>query len=118
FAAAYVGLADAQVSAAWRRGDGDISRMNEGPLGEKAATLIDKALALDPSLGEAYLVRAHWIDTQEAQAEVDYRKGLELDPSNGPGLTHFGEFLALVDGRGDEGRAMRDRALLIDPRSV
>jgi len=118
FAAAYVGLADAQVSAAWRRGDGDISRMNEGPLAEKAAALIDKALALDPSLGEAYLVRASWVDTQEEQAEADFRKGLELDPSNGPGLTHFGEFLALVDGRVDEGRAMLDRALLIDPLSV
>jgi TolB-like protein/DNA-binding winged helix-turn-helix (wHTH) protein/Tfp pilus assembly protein PilF len=118
FAAAYVGLADAQVSAAWRRGDGDISKMNEGPLGERAAALIDKALALDPSLGEAYLVRAHWIDTQEAQAEADYRKGLELDPSNGPGLTRFGEFLTFRDGRVDEARAMLDRALLIDPLSV
>ena len=118
FAAAYVGLADAQVSAAWRRGDGDISRMNEGPLAEKAAALIDKALALDPSLGEAYLVRAYWWDTGEAQAEADYRKGLELDPSNGPGLTRFGEFLTGRDGRVDEGRAMLDRALLIDPLSV
>ena len=118
FAAAYVGLADAQVSAAWRRGDGDISRMNEGPLAEKAAALIDKALALDPSLGEAYLVRASWVDTQEEQAEADFRKGLELDPSNGPGLTRFGEFLTGRDGRVDEGRAMLDRALLIDPLSV
>ena len=118
FAAAYVGLADAQVSAAWRRGDGDISRMNEGPLAEKAAALIDKALALDPSLGEAYLVRASWVDTQEEQAEADFRKGLELDPSNGPGLTRFGEFLTGLDGRVDEGRAMLDRALLIDPLSV
>ena len=118
FAAAYVGLADAQVSAAWRRGDGDISRTNEGPLAEKAAALIDKALALDPSLGEAYLVRASWVDTQEEQAEADFRKGLELDPSNGPGLTRFGEFLTGRDGRVDEGRAMLDRALLIDPLSV
>ena len=118
FAAAYVGLADAQVSAAWRRGDGDISRTNEGPLAEKAAALIDKALALDPSLGEAYLVRAYWVDTQDEQAEADFRKGLELDPSNGPGLTRFGEFLTRLDGRVDEGRAMLDRALLIDPLSV
>ena len=118
FAAAYVGLADAQVSAAWRRGDGDINRMNEGPLAAKAATLIDKALALDPSLGEAYLVRAMWVDNQGPQAEADFRKGLELDPSNGPGLTRFGEFLTGLDGRVDEGRAMLDRALLVDPLSA
>jgi TolB-like protein/DNA-binding winged helix-turn-helix (wHTH) protein len=118
FAAAYVGLADAQISAAWRRGDGDISRTNEGPPAEKAAALIDKALALDPSLGEAYLVRAYWLGQERARSEADYRHGLQLDPSNGPGLTRFGEFLTRLDGRLDEARAVLDRALLIDPLSA
>ena len=63
-------------------------------------------------------MRAHWVDNQGAQAEADYRKGLELDPSNGPGLTRFGEFLTNLDGRVDEGRAILDRALLIDPLSA
>jgi tetratricopeptide (TPR) repeat protein len=112
FAAAYVGLADAQMSAAWRRDEvHDVGSMLAAPIGKKAAALIDKALALDPSLGEAYLVRAQWL----TQTEADFRKGLELDPSNGPGLTRFGEFLT---GRSAEGRAMLDRALLIDPLSA
>jgi TolB-like protein/DNA-binding winged helix-turn-helix (wHTH) protein len=114
FAAAYVGLADAQMSAAWRRGDSDIARLHEAPIAKKAAALIDKALALDPSLGEAYLVRAFWVRTD---SEADFRKGLELDLSNGPGLTRFSEFLEF-NGRVAEGRAMLDRALLVDPLSA
>ena len=35
-----------------------------------------------------------------------------------PGLTRFGEFLTGLDGRLTEGRAMLDRALLVDPPSA
>ena len=109
FAAAYVGLADAQMWAVWGRGD-------PAPRVAGAAALIDKALALDPYLGEAYVARAG-VRSNEAQIEADFRKGLELDPSNGPGLTNFADFL-WPTGRVAEARALLDRALLVDPLSA
>jgi TolB-like protein/DNA-binding winged helix-turn-helix (wHTH) protein len=112
FAAAYVGLADAQMLAAWLRGD-----ERSAPRIAAAAALIDKALALDPSLGAAYVARANWVNEAPAQIEADFRKGLELDPSNGLGLTNFADFLG-QQGRLGESRAMLDRALLIDPFSA
>jgi len=117
FAAAYVGLADAQMWAVWGRGDYSPS----GPRVAGAAALIDKALALDPYLGEAYVaranVRSNEASAQIAQIEADFRKGLELDPSNGPGLTRFADFLCQT-GRVAEARALLDRALLVDPLSA
>jgi TolB-like protein/DNA-binding winged helix-turn-helix (wHTH) protein len=114
FAAAYVGLADAQMWALWGRGDYSPS----GPRVAGAAALIDKALALDPYLGEAYVARAS-VRPNEASAQIegDFRKGLELDPSNGPGLTNFADFLRQT-GRVAEARALLDRALLVDPLSA
>ncbi len=114
FAAAYVGLADAQMWAVWGRGDYSPS----APRVAGAAALIDKALALDPYLGEAYVARASVrSDEASAQMEADFRKGLELDPSNGPGLTRFADFLYQT-GRVAEARALLDRALLVDPLSA
>jgi TolB-like protein/DNA-binding winged helix-turn-helix (wHTH) protein/Tfp pilus assembly protein PilF len=114
FAAAYAGLADAQMWTIWARGDYSPSASRVAG----AAALIDKALALDPYLGEAYVARAI-VRSNEASAliEADFRKGLELDPSNGPGLAKFGDFLAR-HGRVAEARAMLDRALRVDPLSA
>jgi len=44
------------------------------------ASLLDKALALDPGLGEAYALRSLLSD-DPAAAERDLRRGLELNPS-------------------------------------
>lgn len=116
FAAAYAALADAQLEAAYRRFPGrDYSHLDVG----KSAPLIEKALALDSSLGTAYLWRANASDWthQAGQAEADFLKGIELDPSNGRGLTMFAEFL-LGAGRSEEALRTLDRALLVDPLSA
>jgi TolB-like protein/DNA-binding winged helix-turn-helix (wHTH) protein len=44
------------------------------------APLLDKALVLDPGLGEAYALRSLLTDDPEV-AEADLRRGLELNPS-------------------------------------
>jgi TolB-like protein/DNA-binding winged helix-turn-helix (wHTH) protein len=117
FAAAYVGLADAQIRAAHGRWEfGTIGDLPPASVVAKVVPLLEKAIALDPSMGDAYLSRAN---TREdlTLIEADYRKGLELDPANSRGLVAFAEFLGVTD-RVEEGMRALDRALLVDPLSA
>ena len=116
FAAAYVGLADAQMSAAWRRGDYEPS----APRVAAAAALIDKALALDPSLGEAYLAAsATWVadGASRRRSRPISARGWSSIPATARASRGLREFLA-ASGRVAEARALLDRALLIDPFSA
>jgi TolB-like protein/DNA-binding winged helix-turn-helix (wHTH) protein/Tfp pilus assembly protein PilF len=110
FSAAMAGLFDARMLTAERRHD-DLAaeRRRQSPL-------LERALEIDPECGPAYVARAIWDRNDAAAREADFRRGLELDPSNGRGLVEFSEFL---DGRGrhDEGTKLLDRAMLIDPLS-
>jgi TolB-like protein len=122
FAAAYVALADAHMLGCWTRQvvGNRVGGKEEGlqaSLAEKIAPLVNKALALDPFLGAAYLVRGQWMQDDPHRAEADYRKGIELDPANGRGLVKLCEFLMETD-RHEEARRVLDRALLVDPLSA
>jgi TolB-like protein/DNA-binding winged helix-turn-helix (wHTH) protein len=110
FAAAYAGLAQAQFQTTWLDGKYDPRTLRE------AAMLVDKALALDGTLGEAYIMRAQLRDDERdrAGAEANFRKGLTLSPSYGAGYAIFAE--ALYDWkRPQEAMQMIDRAILVDP---
>lgn len=110
FAAAYAGLYDAYMLAAERRHDRlDAERRRREPV-------IERALALDPDCGSAYVARAIWSNSDDARRDKDFRRGLELDPSNGRGLVSYAQFLERRD-RGDEARRMLERALAVDPTS-
>jgi TolB-like protein/DNA-binding winged helix-turn-helix (wHTH) protein/Tfp pilus assembly protein PilF len=110
FAAALAGLFDARMLAAERRHD-DLAaeRRRQSPL-------LERALEIDPDCGPAYVARAIWDQSDAARREADFRRGLELDPSNGRGLVAFSEFLD-SQGRYDEGTRALDRAMLVDPLS-
>jgi TolB-like protein/DNA-binding winged helix-turn-helix (wHTH) protein/Tfp pilus assembly protein PilF len=110
FSAAMAGLFDARMLAAERRHD-DLAAERR-----RLSPLLERALEIDPECGPAYVARAIWDRNDAAAREADFRRGLELDPSNGRGLVEFSEFL---DGRGrhDEGTKLLDRAMLIDPLS-
>ena len=110
FAAALAGLFDARMLAAERRHD-DLAAERKRQL-----PLLDRALEIDPNCGSAYVARAIWGGGDVATQEADFRRGLELDPSNGRGLVAFSEFLDRQD-RYDEGTRVLDRALLVDPLS-
>ena len=110
FAAALAGLFDARMLAAERRHD-DLAAERKRQL-----PLLDRALEIDPNCGSAYVARAIWGGGDVATQEADFRRGLELDPSNGRGLVAFSEFLDKQD-RYDEGTRVLDRALLVDPLS-
>jgi TolB-like protein/DNA-binding winged helix-turn-helix (wHTH) protein/Tfp pilus assembly protein PilF len=111
FALAYAELARARyISFFLRRG---YSKNEQLP---DLLALTNKALQLDPQLGEALAIRASLeVDTDLAAADADYRKGISLAPNYGPAYEMYAESLADNFNRPDEGLAMIERAILIDP---
>jgi TolB-like protein/DNA-binding winged helix-turn-helix (wHTH) protein len=111
FAAAYAGLARARFwSASGRREFSHAEQAQE-------LQLIEKALALDDGLGDAYITLGYIkADDDPAGSETDFRKGLQLAPSDGLGFVFYAEAL-LGWRRVDEATQMLDHALLIDPLS-
>ena len=111
FAPAYASLYDARMQAADGRGE-DLA-----PLRLRFRGLIDRALAIDPQCGAAYFARAMWSHDDPRRRDADFRRGAELDPSNGRGLTAYADFLKWEypgADPGDSGRVLQ-RALQIDP---
>ena len=110
FAAALAGLYDARMLAAERRHEDLEAMRNEN------AQLIERALAIDPDCGPAYVARAIWTRGDAQRKEADFSRGLALDPANGRGLVAYSEFLDDED-RFDEGAKVLDQAMLVDPLS-
>jgi TolB-like protein/Flp pilus assembly protein TadD len=85
---------------------------------KQAAALVDKALSLDPELGEAWVERASGraqsADAFDASTDADFRKGLALAPNYAQGYELYGEWLGNV-GREDDELAMIERARQLDP---
>jgi TolB-like protein/DNA-binding winged helix-turn-helix (wHTH) protein len=111
FAPAYASLYDARMQAADGRGE-DLA-----PQRERYRALIERSLAIDPQCGAAYFARAMWSNDEPAHRDADFRRGADLDPSNGRGLTAYADFLQNEykgAGQGDSARILQ-RALRIDP---
>jgi TolB-like protein/DNA-binding winged helix-turn-helix (wHTH) protein/tetratricopeptide (TPR) repeat protein len=85
---------------------------------KQAAALVDKALSLDPGLGDAWVERAfgreQTIEGFDATIDTDFRKGLALAPNYAQGYELYGEWLDQI-GRTDDGLAMIERARQLDP---
>jgi TolB-like protein/DNA-binding winged helix-turn-helix (wHTH) protein len=107
YALAYARLADAILIQA----ESTTGIMTARPV---VVPLLDKALALDPELGEAYALRSQLAD-DPAAAERDLRRGLELNPSYARGY----ELLANVQARDalqlPQAVATIDSAIALDP---
>lgn len=90
---------------------------NSPELLQEVSKAFDRALELNPALGEAWIERA-WLARHIAhdsvKAEELYRKGLALAPSYGGGYADFSGFLFSEYRRG-EAIEMINRARQIDP---
>jgi TolB-like protein/predicted Zn-dependent protease len=73
----------------------------------------ERALELDPTLGEVWIERARMLPDQN-RAEELYRKGLAISPNFGMGYMRYSELL-MSQGRLGEAIEMIDRARRIDP---
>ena len=110
YALAYVGLADSYIV-------GDMGLRERGP---KIVAAAQKALEIDPSLGEAHAA----LGTEEWSGELDYpgaereyRRAIELSPNYATAHHWLGEFL-VSQGRFDEGFAEYKKALELEPMSL
>jgi TolB-like protein/DNA-binding winged helix-turn-helix (wHTH) protein/Tfp pilus assembly protein PilF len=115
FAAAYVDLANAHVHLAHLQVL-YLSDPNRDAV-TRARPLVAKALQLDATLGEAYVLRGFIksFDGDAGGAEADYRRGLALAPSYGFGYEQFSEFLLVNLQRFAEALAAIERARVVDP---
>ncbi|MDJ0653601.1 MAG: winged helix-turn-helix domain-containing protein [Xanthomonadales bacterium] len=113
FALGYVGLADAYRLINSYTGKITIEEFESNSL-----SAANRALALDPSLGEAHTSIANVLKSRgdNAAAENAYLRALALSPNYAPAYQWYGEFLAW-QYRFDEAVEISRRAVELDPRS-
>ncbi len=113
YALAYAGLADSYVL---------LGEYNLAPPGEtfpKAKAAAQKALELDPNLGEAYTVFAYTLgnyDWDFPGCERAYQRALELSPNYPTAHQWYAEYFSLMR-RFDDARREIKRAQELDPLS-
>jgi TolB-like protein/Tfp pilus assembly protein PilF len=113
YAPAYAGLADAYAVTA---GNGWLPSAEVLPHARAAA---NKALELDPELGEAHTTLASiadFFDWNWKVARQEFETAIRLRPNNSTAHQWYGEMLAL-SGKFDAGIAETKRALELDPFS-
>ena len=115
YAAAYAGLAFAEVYAA----DSAETAAENAAAKARASEAADKAIALAPNLADGYVARG-WMRSNFlwdwSGAQADMRRALEIDPSNGSVQRTYGQVLCSM-GRMQEGIAAVRRSVALDPLS-
>jgi tetratricopeptide (TPR) repeat protein len=113
YALAYAGLADCYVVAPTYAG---VRASETLPIGRSHAL---RAIELDGSLGEphAALGMANWYEWKMSEAEVEYKKALELNPNYATAHHWYSRLLRAL-GRSNEAWAEIKRAEELDPLSL
>jgi len=113
YAAAYDGLADSYTMLACR---GVLPSRETFQLARASA---QKALEIDPALGEGHASLAHvrLHDWDWAHLDEDFQRALELSPGHAIAYYWYGEYLMAI-GRPDESVEMVKTALRMDPMSA
>lgn len=113
FALAYVGLADTYRLQSNYVG---VPRSETEP---KIEATVERALQLDPLLGEAYASLANlrvWRGDAQG-AEEAFQRAIELNPNYAPAYQWYGEWLAGQVGRVDEALELSRKSVELDPLS-
>jgi TolB-like protein/Tfp pilus assembly protein PilF len=116
YALAYAGLADAHSVIGFYQ----FGKLPPAESFQKAKAAALKALELDETLAEAHASLAlsvNDVDADEAGAEREFRRAIELNPSYATAHHWYSDFLALT-GRHEEAMRETRRALELDPLSL
>src|SRR5688572_5442087 len=111
FALPYVGTALAYAELA------EVAAGAKDDIGPAALTAGERAVALDPELGEAYCARGHARRTFQFDwegAEADFKRALELSPNSADTYDLYGRLCSGLE-RWDEAIALLQRAYELDP---
>lgn len=111
FALAYVGVSDAiQLQV-------DYGGLSPAVVALEARPYVDKALELDPDLGEAYISLGSVFEYtgDHDAAEKAYIRGLELAPNYAQGHMWYGLFQHFIRGQPQKALARFKRAAVHDP---
>jgi TolB-like protein/Flp pilus assembly protein TadD len=113
FAQAWIGLADGLTLLTYYGG----TSVDE--VIEEARAAAEKALTLNPRLGEAHvslglIAMTEW---KWAEADAHFRRGLELSPGYVPGYHWYGDLLQMT-GQTEHAIATLGQALELDPLSL
>ena len=114
FSLGYIGLAETHLL---QYGYGGLPR-DEAFAKSRAAA--ERALQLDPKLGEAYASiakRKAW-EGDPVGAEAAFKRALELNPNYAPTYQWYGQVLSYFKDRQTEALALSRRAVELDPRSA
>jgi serine/threonine-protein kinase len=114
YALAYTGVAESYVLLGW---NSYLPPKDAFPKGKAAATA---ALERDPDLGEAHtpLAAALWLyDWRWPEAESEFRRSLELNPSYPTANHYYAEYLMTM-GRHAEAIAKMKNSQELDPLSI
>ena len=114
YAAAYAGLANAAVGAAF------LFLWPPAEASAKARPAAERALTLDDGLSEAHHSMARirfWFDWRWGDAEQGYKRAIELNPTNADARTSYATFLGFM-GRMDEALTQLLSTQEVDPLSA
>ncbi|HSY36476.1 MAG TPA: protein kinase [Acidobacteriaceae bacterium] len=115
YAPAYAGLAESYNLLAHYRGG------NQIPMMKNALNTADQALALDPTLGEAYASRASAridLNYDWKGGESDYQRALELNPNDLNAHIQYAVSLLAPLGRDAEAQVQMAYVQAVDPNSL
>jgi TolB-like protein/Tfp pilus assembly protein PilF len=114
FALAWVGLADTYLL---QQAYADLPR---DEMFAKSQAAAERALQLQPRLGEAYASvakRKDW-EGDKAGAETAFKRALELNPNYAPAYQWYGEMLGDLGSRITEALELSQKAIMLDPKSA
>ncbi|WP_158882190.1 tetratricopeptide repeat protein [Rhodanobacter sp. L36] len=111
-------LAWSELSAAWAGvAGGYLGGTQAQQAYAQSRAAVTTALALQPNLAAAHAAHGHlliWADFDLAGAQIEYRRALQLTPTDGVALFNLG-FLQATLGQPEQAVALTRRALVTNP---